>query len=116
MQGMVVALKQTQVLAAQLLEARESQDNQRFKTLLNLPLHPESESKIEYYPEKFFPKPALPIMTMNRNAIEQYFSGFIRKCYEFEGKKPRRIFGAKFGAEADPLDLYDATAEQILNR
>merc|ERR1711936_1071759 len=53
---------------------------------------------------------------MNRNAIEQYFPGFIKKCYEFEGKKPRRIFGAKLGTEADPLDLYDATAEQILNR
>ena len=113
---MLLALKQTQVLTAQLLEARHNQDGEGFRTLLQLPLNPKCEPEPGSDPGKFFSKPEVPVLVMKRGAIEQYFSTFMKKCYEYEGKRPRRMFGTEDGADPDPLQLYDETADQILSR
>ena len=128
--GLDYSMRETQELGIQLKIAKEQNQMDEFRRLLQLPAVVDQHEdpaegneaeEIERDPRKFFPLPSRPLFSLDRAETEQYFGKFIDACYKWENvekyqKWPVKEKGEKPFNPATALELYDQKANDLLDR
>ena len=111
------ALRETQLWAVELWEAKQEDDDKLFE-MLGLG---EDEETIENFTKDEAPKPAKPIFTMSTDEISAYHGLLLRYLYKKENISKYKLWAKKNKdgeviEEATGMKAYDDTANKILPR